>query len=57
MSSIESLYLLFLATGFTVGFGHCIGMCGPIVVSLSLNLGDRPVIIPLALYNLGRVTT
>jgi len=57
MSSIESLYLLFLATGFTVGFGHCIGMCGPIVVSLSLNLGNRAVMIPHALYNLGRIMT
>ena len=57
MSSTESLYLLFLATGFTVGFGHCIGMCGPIVASLSLNLRDRPVIVPQMLYNLGRMTT
>jgi len=57
MSSIESLNLLFLATGFTVGFGHCIGMCGPIVVSLSLNLGGRSVILPQMLYNLGRMTT
>jgi sulfite exporter TauE/SafE len=57
MSFIESLNLLFLATGFTVGFGHCIGMCGPIVVSLSLNLEGRPGTIPQILYNLGRVTT
>ena len=38
MNTPSALYLLFFATGFTVGFGHCIGMCGPIVVSLSLNL-------------------
>jgi sulfite exporter TauE/SafE len=57
MSSLESLNFLFLATGFTVGFGHCIGMCGPIVVSLSLNLGGRSVILPQMLYNLGRITT
>jgi sulfite exporter TauE/SafE len=57
ISSIESLHLLFLATGFTVGFGHCIGMCGPIVVSLSLNLRGRSVTIPQMLYNLGRITT
>jgi uncharacterized protein len=57
MSSIESVYLLFLVTGFTVGFGHCIGMCGPIVASLSLNLGNRAVILPQMLYNLGRLTT
>jgi sulfite exporter TauE/SafE len=57
MSSTESLYLIFLATGFTVGFGHCIGMCGPIVVSLSLNLKERRLLIPHLLYNGGRLTT
>jgi sulfite exporter TauE/SafE len=57
MSSTETLYLAFLATGFTVGFGHCIGMCGPIVVSLSLNLKGRDVLLPHLLYNAGRVTT
>ena len=41
MSSIEALYLTFLTTGFVVGFGHCIGMCGPIVVSFSLNLKTK----------------
>jgi sulfite exporter TauE/SafE len=57
MSSTETLYLVFLATGFTVGFGHCIGMCGPIVVSLSLNLKGRGVLLTHLLYNAGRVTT
>jgi sulfite exporter TauE/SafE len=57
MSSPETLYLAFLTTGFTVGFGHCIGMCGPIVVSLSLNLKGRDVLLPHLLYNAGRVTT
>ena len=57
MSSTESLYLVFLTTGLTVGFGHCIGMCGPIVVSLSLNLEERGLLIPHLLYNGGRVTT
>jgi hypothetical protein len=57
MSSIESLNLLFLATGFTIGFGHCIGMCGPIVVSLSMNLEGRSATIPQLLYNLGRIAT
>ena len=57
MSSINGLYLIFLATGFTVGFGHCIGMCGPIVVSLSLNLSPKRVIIPHLLYNSGRILT
>jgi len=57
MSSTEPLYLVFLVTGFTVGFGHCVGMCGPIVVSLSLNLKGKSVLIPHLLYNAGRVIT
>jgi sulfite exporter TauE/SafE len=57
MSFIDPLYLIFLITGFTVGFGHCIGMCGPIVVSLSLNLKDKNFLIPHLLYNSGRVVT
>jgi sulfite exporter TauE/SafE len=57
MSSTDTLYVIFLATGFTVGFGHCIGMCGPIVVSLSLNLKGRSVLPPLLLYSSGRVIT
>lgn len=57
MSSTETLYLVFLTSGFTIGFGHCIGMCGPIVVSLSLNLKGRPVLVPHILYNAGRVLT
>lgn len=48
-------------TGFVVGlFGslHCIGMCGPIVLSLPV-IGDSQVKILLGriLYNLGRIAT
>ena len=57
MSSTEPLYLVLLVTGFAVGFGHCIGMCGPIVVSLSLNLKGKNVLIPHLFYNAGRVIT
>jgi sulfite exporter TauE/SafE len=57
MSSIETLYFVFFATGFTIGFGHCIGMCGPIVVSISLNLKAKGVWAPNLLYHAGRVTT
>ncbi len=46
-----------LVTGFAVGFGHCIGMCGPIVVSLSLNLKGERVLLSQLIYNAGRVTT
>jgi sulfite exporter TauE/SafE len=57
MSFTDPLYLVFLTTGITVGFGHCIGMCGPIVVSLSLNLKGRNLVVPHLLYNVGRVVT
>jgi len=57
MSFTDPLNLIFLTTGFAVGFGHCIGMCGPIVVSLSLNLRGRSLLIPHLLYNFGRVVT
>ena len=57
MLSTETLYLLYLSTGFTVGFGHCIGMCGPLVVSVSLNLKARSIFVPQLLYHLGRITT
>jgi sulfite exporter TauE/SafE len=57
MSSIETLYLVFITTGFAVGFGHCIGMCGPIVASLSLNLKNRNIILPHLLYHSGRIVT
>ena len=57
MSSTETLYLLYISTGFTVGFGHCIGMCGPIVVSFSLNLKGKNILFPQLLYHVGRITT
>ena len=57
MSPTDPLYLVSLITGFTVGFGHCVGMCGPIAVSLSLNLIGRDVLIPHVLYNTGRIVT
>jgi sulfite exporter TauE/SafE len=57
MLSTETLYLLYFTTGFSIGFGHCIGMCGPIVVSLSLNLKDKSIFVPQLLYHLGRIIT
>ena len=57
MSSTDPLYLAFLITGLTVGFGHCIGMCGPIVVSLSLNSKGSDLSLHHLLYNTGRVVT
>ena len=57
MLSIDTLWFVFFISGITVGFGHCIGMCGPIVVSLSLNLKGKSIVVPHLLYNTGRVTT
>lgn len=57
MLSTDVLYILFVTTGFTVGFGHCIGMCGPIVVSLSLNLKGKNTFLPQIYYNTGRIAT
>ena len=57
MLSTETLYLLYLSTGFTVGFGHCIGMCGPIMATLSLNLKEKSILISQLFYHLGRITT
>ena len=56
-SSLHSIYAVFFLTGFTVGFGHCIGMCGPIAVSVSLSSGGENKWIPHLLYNGGRTLT
>jgi len=57
MSSTRPLFIILLTTGFAVGFGHCIGMCGPIVVSLSMNLKRERMLLSQLLYNGGRITT
>lgn len=60
---VPEYYLLALTTGLFGGFGHCIGMCGPIVASYSLK---GPSTVPPAapspwrthvLYNTGRIAT
>lgn len=43
-------------SGFLGGFGHCIGMCGPVVAAYSLNHAGKTYL-PQLLYNLGRITT
>jgi len=61
---METGYALALATGFIGGFGHCIGMCGPLVASSALHTAAiddasraSARIIPQILYNAGRLTT
>jgi uncharacterized protein len=57
MSSIDSLLAAYLLTGITIGFGHCLGMCGPLVISFSLNLGQRNATVPHLVYHCGRILT
>lgn len=57
MSSTSALLIAYLSTGFTIGFGHCIGMCGPLVASFSLRMKDRNILIPHLLYHCGRILT
>ncbi len=51
-----SIYLLMFASGFFGGFGHCLGMCGPIVASYCVVMEDKRFL-PHLLYNYGRMTT
>ena len=58
---METGYLLAFATGMIGGFGHCIGMCGPLVASYTLAGSTQPSplftrIMPHVLYNSGRIT-
>jgi sulfite exporter TauE/SafE len=57
MLPTESVYPLLFASGLLGGFGHCAGMCGPVVAAFSLSLGERRQFRPHLLYNLGRATT
>lgn len=52
-----SLFLTYLLTGLTIGFGHCIGMCGPLVISFSLSRKQGPLFLPHLLYHCGRTMT
>jgi hypothetical protein len=58
---VEPGYLLALTTGLFGGFGHCLGMCGPIVASytLSSTSASRSFstrLLPHFLYHGGRIT-
>jgi sulfite exporter TauE/SafE len=56
MSPTDSLYILMFMSGLLGGFGHCIGMCGPVVVAYSLHLRGGSFM-PHLLYSFGRITT
>jgi hypothetical protein len=58
----ELTYLGFLTMGFSVGFGHCIGMCHPFVLYVSGRFvgekkGYSALFVPHIKYNLGRIIT
>ncbi len=49
--------MTYLLTGLTVGFGHCIGMCGPLVISFSLSRQNGGFYLSHLLYQCGRTIT
>lgn len=57
MWSPDSSLLILFASGLMGGFGHCIGMCGPVVAAVSLSRPDPRSVFPHLLYHLGRITT
>ncbi|MBI5741683.1 MAG: sulfite exporter TauE/SafE family protein [Nitrospirae bacterium] len=61
---MELSYTLAFTTGFLGGFGHCIGMCGPIITAYTFHstpagFYPSPVrnVLPHLFYNTGRITT
>lgn len=56
MFTIKPIYILMFTSGLFGGFGHCLGMCGPVVASYSVALKSKGIA-PHVLYNLGRIST
>ena len=56
MFTTKSIYFLIFISGFLGGFGHCIGMCGPIVASYCVAIKNQGLLSHF-LFNYGRVTT
>jgi len=56
MLTIKSIYFLMFTSGLLGGFGHCLGMCGPVVAAYSVTLKSKGYL-PHILYNLGRIST
>ena len=56
MWSTDSVYVMIFLSGLLGGFGHCAGMCGPLVAAYSVRMTRRSLG-PQVLYNLGRITT
>ncbi|NTU41838.1 MAG: sulfite exporter TauE/SafE family protein [Nitrospirales bacterium] len=56
MWTADPLFSLMFSSGLLGGFGHCIGMCGPVVAAYSLQVREHKYI-PHFLYNLGRISS
>ena len=56
-SFTSSLFILYFLTGLTVGVSHCLGMCGPIVLAISMGRKEGSFVLPMVLYHAGRITT
>jgi hypothetical protein len=56
-SFTSSLFVLYFLTGLTVGVSHCLGMCGPIMMAVSMRAKGGSVFPSLALYHSGRILT
>jgi len=58
---MEHSYLIAATTGLLGGFGHCLGMCGPIVAAFAFSKGENKGlwegVLPQLLYHGGRITT
>lgn len=59
MWKTDSIYLLVFVSGLVGGFGHCAGMCGPVVAALSMGAAGigQTGWLPHLLFSLGRTTT
>jgi len=56
MFNTESIRILMFTSGLLGGFGHCLGMCGPVVASYSIIIRSKSIV-PYILYNVGRIST
>ncbi|MEW6715550.1 MAG: sulfite exporter TauE/SafE family protein [Nitrospirota bacterium] len=62
---MEAEYTLAFTTGILGGFGHCIGMCGPLIAAYTVSGSSSAVnhfsvtnrFLPHLFYNAGRITT
>ncbi len=58
---MEASIPIALLTGFLGGFGHCVAMCGPLVLGLGIaappGIPARRALLPQLAYHLGRITT